>query len=318
MPVFNAERFVLQAIKSILVQTYRNFEFLIIDDGSTDNTAEIIHSLKDERIIFLQKEHTGLPDSLNFGLQRANCEIIARMDADDISSPRRLEIQTDFLNKNPNIRVLSGSYGMIKNNRLLYRVTPPITHSEIIRKMILHNPIVHSTVAFYKSDVLNFGGYNNVPMEDYDLWLRLKDSVKFHNLPEVLGFVRYSDTSISRSNIITAYHDVGKLLKPFQSFESAKNFGITDKKEFDRITGWFEYFYGDRRKATANWVKAGLSSFFDYRIWIASIVCLFNESVFTSFKELRLRYRIEYFSKYFSAENVSIRSEWKELLNSVS
>ena len=109
MPCFNAENYVKNAIKSILTQTYENFEFIIIDDGSDDSTAEIIESFEDRRILFLRRaKNHGVTSALNMGLRKAKGEFIARMDSDDFSYPNRLEVQVNFMINNPEY-ILCGS-----------------------------------------------------------------------------------------------------------------------------------------------------------------------------------------------------------------
>ena len=114
MPVYNGSRFLHYSIKSILNQTYKDFEFIIISDGSTDNSEKIILSFKDERIKDFKCEHKGISNTLNFGLSKSSCDIIARMDADDISVPNRFEEQLNFLSHNPQYDVVSSWYECLK------------------------------------------------------------------------------------------------------------------------------------------------------------------------------------------------------------
>ena len=108
MPVYNAERFLREAIDSILGQSFKHFEFLIIDDGSTDASADIIASYRDSRIRFVRnRTNLGITPTLNKGIALASCELIARMDADDISHPQRLQKQFGYMKRNPECALLS-------------------------------------------------------------------------------------------------------------------------------------------------------------------------------------------------------------------
>ena len=122
MSVYNAEQFVKSSIKSVLNQTFSEFEFLIIDDGSTDRTEEIIGSFNDSRIIYKKKSHSGLPESLNYGLSIATYDWVARMDADDLAHPLRLEKQISFMNANPTYQVIASWYSVFANNKIKYNV----------------------------------------------------------------------------------------------------------------------------------------------------------------------------------------------------
>ena len=126
MPVYNSEKYVSFAIKSILNQTYRNFEFIIVNDGSTDNSEKIILLYKDQRIIYRKKEHTGISDTLNFGLKIARGEWIARMDSDDISLSDRLEKQMKYIQNNREISVISTAYAIFKSyKKIQYIIINP-------------------------------------------------------------------------------------------------------------------------------------------------------------------------------------------------
>lgn len=107
LPVYNSEKYIKQAVNSILNQTFRDFELVIIDDGSGDNTAELIKEFTDERIRYFRTEHKGTPAALNYGVKKCRYAWIARIDADDLIVPERLEKQAEYLNENPACGVLS-------------------------------------------------------------------------------------------------------------------------------------------------------------------------------------------------------------------
>ena len=202
MPVFNGEKYLKQSIESILNQTYSDFEFIIINDGSTDHSLDIISSFKDSRIqCFENKENIGITRSLNHGLILARGEYIARMDADDFSLPGRLEAQVAHLDANPEIGVLSVAACIIDSAGVLSdSIVFPADHFSIQWRMcFFENPIIHPGVMFRKELVLAVGGYdeNLTTSQDYILWCLLSAYTKFANLQDVFLYLRKHTENIS-------------------------------------------------------------------------------------------------------------------------
>jgi glycosyltransferase involved in cell wall biosynthesis len=194
MPVYNAAPFLREAIDSILQQTFRDFEFLIVNDGSTDNSGSIIQSFNDGRIKYINlPENGGIIHALNLGLSEAKGKYIARMDADDISAPERLEKQVRFMDGHPEVGVcgawvkyFGGRSGVVRN---------ATTHEQIMWSMPMGSPFFHPTVML-RSDL--GVRYPQVPhAEDYALWVSLLGQTKFANLPEVLLHYRSYEQSVS-------------------------------------------------------------------------------------------------------------------------
>ena len=189
IPTYNGGRYVFEAIQSILNQTYQDFELLIIDDGSTDNTSKIIQSFNDPRIRWFRNEkNEGLIATLNRGLELAQGQLIARMDSDDLSLPDRFEKQIHYLNEHPDVSVVGGAYETIEEN---VRIVRHPTDPEQVRQELLFTGcvIAHPTVMFRKKvlEDLGFTYDKNYPhAEDYALWAKLSQQVKLANLPDVL------------------------------------------------------------------------------------------------------------------------------------
>lgn len=202
MPVFNGASFVGEAIQSILAQTFRDFEFLIINDGSTDRSVDIINAFNDSRIRLIHNElNLGLIDTLNKGLQLARGEYIARMDADDISLPVRLERQIAYLDSNIEVGVCGTGIRYFGADDAVW--LPPEKDSEIRSLLIFNSTFAHPTVVFRKSYLdKNHLRYNpeNVHAEDYGLWVASARYMKFANINEILLLYRLHETSASRSN----------------------------------------------------------------------------------------------------------------------
>jgi len=179
MPVYNASEFLREAMDSILDQTYEEFEFLIINDGSTDSSVNIIESYEDERIRLVHNtENFGLIKTLNKGIEMAFGKYIIRMDADDISENNRIEIQVNFMEKNNDVAV-AGSNGVIflSDKPLIKKPTDfPIKYSEIRCKLLFESPIIHPAVIMRKNVLLkNNYRYRNEykDTEDYGLWMEI-------------------------------------------------------------------------------------------------------------------------------------------------
>jgi glycosyltransferase involved in cell wall biosynthesis len=207
MSVYNGERFLAPAIQSILDQTFPDFEFLIVDDGSTDASAGIIRDFasRDARIRPIIRENRGLIASLNQLLQEARAPIIARMDADDISRPERFARQIAFLAENPDYGVVgTWTEDIDENDRshLASGKDHPLDHAGFLAAIETGDSLICHPVAMFRRDiVLAVGGYHAAfrHCEDYDLWLRLGEVTRLGNIPErLLRYRRYPDQVSSR------------------------------------------------------------------------------------------------------------------------
>jgi glycosyltransferase involved in cell wall biosynthesis len=193
MPAYNAARYVAEAVESILNQSYTNFEFLIVDDGSTDDTPEILkrYAHRDPRIHLISRPNTGLVVALNEMLAKARGEYIARMDADDIALDMRFEKQVTYLNNHPEC-VLVGSRVQIidPEGGELTVLGQALSHEQIVDDFLANRGqiIYHPAVMFRRQVVMDLGGYDDemVEAEDLDLFLRLAEVGRIINLPEPL------------------------------------------------------------------------------------------------------------------------------------
>ncbi|MFN5442865.1 MAG: glycosyltransferase family 2 protein, partial [Crocinitomicaceae bacterium] len=151
MPVYNGEQYLKEAIESILSQTYVNFEFIIINDGSEDNSEEIILSYNDPRIVYIKNlENLKLIKTLNIGFSKAKGKYIARMDADDISLPRRLEKQVDYLERNPDIGVL-GTGVFLKGEKEISKLLYHTDDKSLRFALAFYCPFIHPSVVLRKA-----------------------------------------------------------------------------------------------------------------------------------------------------------------------
>lgn len=197
MPVYNAERHLREAINSMLDQSFAPFEFLIIDDGSTDRSAEIIESYRDPRIRFIRnKNNMGITPTLNKGIALASCELIARMDADDISHPQRLQKQFAYMKRNPKCALLSTWARVVDEDRKFVRLER-YRSNFYYYNLTFECWIYHPTIMFRKSAVEQVGMYTMPYSEDYDLFWKMSTRFQIANLAEPLVDYRLSATSLN-------------------------------------------------------------------------------------------------------------------------
>ncbi len=201
MPAYNAEKYIGDAIRSVLEQSFTDFELLIVNDGSTDHTTDIVHSFTDERIVLLEQEHGGVSKALNTGLAAAKGQYIARFDADDICFHDRLQKQFLFLEMNPAYVIVgSDAEYMLENGEFLFRFSCiGHEHEDLLHKLYFYCPFIHSSVMYRKDKVLEAGGYSPWAhnFEDYLLWTQLARSGKLYNLPETLIRIRFNPASVT-------------------------------------------------------------------------------------------------------------------------
>jgi glycosyltransferase involved in cell wall biosynthesis len=208
MPVYNAEKYLREAIDSILMQTLKEFEFLIIDDGSTDSSVEIIKSYSDTRIRLVQNDQNfGITYTLNRGIYLASNELIARMDADDISYPERLERQYMYAQRYADLALISAWIRQIRDDGTFEKFSGNDTRDVYYRLLFGTGGIYHPVVMFRKSAVMDVGLYSKPYAEDFNLWCKLVKKYKFHVIPEYLLDYRSSDTSLWRVTRKREYAD---------------------------------------------------------------------------------------------------------------
>lgn len=197
MSVYNNEKYLKQAIESILKQSFSDFEFLIIDDGSTDNSREIIERYNDKRIkLIVNDRNLNLASSLNEGLRLAKGEYIFRMDADDISLPERLEKQISFMDKNKDI-VLSGGSVKIIGSKKIWRY--PLNSDICFFNLLFANSFAHPTVVLRKNFFIENNILYNINFlrcQDYELWTRVSRLGQMSNIKDIVLFYRTSELSI--------------------------------------------------------------------------------------------------------------------------
>jgi glycosyltransferase involved in cell wall biosynthesis len=243
---FNDEKYIKRAIQSILDQSYPYFEFIIVNDGSTDRTLDIIRSFVDVRIIVVNKANSGLPDSLNVGISMAKYDWIARMDGDDIALPDRFEKQVKVIREG--IGVVGGQCSIIDENDEVYSKTRFATGYQMIRLGFKSglSQIAHPSVLIRKSCLEEVGGYDTffTAAQDYDLWYRISSKYKVVNISDVVQNLRKHSGSISQKkrskqtemNLVSLVKGALCILKPLTNDEYSKIIKLINE---DKKIAWY-------------------------------------------------------------------------------
>ncbi|MEK7594261.1 MAG: glycosyltransferase [Patescibacteria group bacterium] len=235
MSVYNSEEFLREAIDSILGQTYKDFEFIIINDGSTDDSLNIIKSYGDSRIRLISRDNKGLTASLNEGLELAKGEYIARQDSDDVSVPTRLQKEVDYLDANPKTGLVGSNYTVMDVDGKKLTTTNVFTApADLKLTQITCNQYGHGSVMIRKSVLAETGDYDKGVgyVEDYDLWTRISRVADIANIEQPLYLYRRNDDGITRQNL---------------DLQIQQTFAVRDKA--------FEHFLKHRRDYRALYYK---------------------------------------------------------------
>jgi len=247
MPVYNGERYLSEAIESILNQTYKNFEFIIINDGSNDKTEEIILSYRDPRIIYVKNsKNLRIVKTLNKGISLAKGVYIARMDADDISLPTRFEKQLEFLTIHKDISVVGTSRYICKTYKSLYY---PETHNEIKVKALFTSPILHPSI-MAKKEFFEQLSYKEEfdKAEDYHIWIEGIDRFRYANLQDKMLCYRYHssqthstsfDIQIKKAQIIREKYikslDINLTAKELQDMHTLAKYRYVELLDLEKL-----------------------------------------------------------------------------------
>ncbi|MFX1385398.1 MAG: glycosyltransferase [Promethearchaeota archaeon] len=247
MSIYNGEKYIDKAINSILNQSYADFELIIIDDDSNDNSLEISKSYakKDKRIkIIKNKKNIGLTKSLNKAINISRGEFIARQDVDDISLPNRLEKQLKFLENHPDF-VFCGSDVTVKQNQ--YKSSKYLDFNKIKENLIINNCFTHSTILIRKKYLSEYGLYDEKYLygQDYELWCRLiyRYNLKARNLSEKLVIMDIPNSRLSQKNIKFIIQHKNYIKTKIKYMKYIKNPKIMLKSFFSIIKNIIEIVY---------------------------------------------------------------------------
>jgi len=221
MAVYNAEPWLVEAVDSVLGQTFADFELVVVDDGSVDATPEILRKLHDPRLRVITQRQLGQTPALNHGLRVARGVLIARMDGDDVALPARFARQVAFLRAHPEVGLLGTACREISaSGEVLRTITPPSDDRALRRVLIRTNPFTHSSMMFRRTVLDASGWYDErfVVAQDYDLWLRMSRLTRLASLDEPLVLRRLAPGQLSSARDTTRIHDeVAAKLKALRS-----------------------------------------------------------------------------------------------------
>jgi len=246
MSVYNGEKFLKEAIDSVVNQTFRDFEFIIIDDASTDSSANIIKSYQDDRIFYFGNEkNLGLTKSLNKALAFAKGEFIARIDYDDICYQDRFEKQMKYIDEHKDCKILFSDITKIDDSGNAIPSYSRIRSSEdIYYLMHFINPVIHPTVLIKKELLIDAGGFNEEYQyaQDYELWSRLIYNFKFYKINKPLLYYRESSKQISKNKLSEQNRFAERVF-----VKNIKNLGFDDY-QLDDILYFHQYAFQDEYK----------------------------------------------------------------------
>lgn len=328
MPVYNSEAYIKESLESILNQTVSDFEFLIIDDASTDKTLDYIKSYNDSRIHLIEKPmNTGYTNSLNLGFKLAKGKYVARMDGDDISLPGRFAKQVAFLEENPEVVACGSFCYRIGENRIL---CTPEKHETIKLALLRENVLVHPSVMM-RNDALEkltiVYDVTKEPAEDYDLWVRLLPIGKLHNLQEVLLNYRVHNNQVTKkrseqqinSASSTKLHLLGYLnveIDPGEQgvlkkiFLNKGSVTLNDLNIFQQLKNKFTIANTD-----GFFEKKGFQEYLDYlenKLGKKAMISFFREtekfSPLVFFRYLKLKRKWKYKLDYYGESKLFIKS----------
>lgn len=292
MTAYNSTRYIESAVQSIQRQTFEDFELIIVDDGSTDNTREIVSKLAryDKRIRLLACDHRGIVPSANEGIGNARGEYLARMDSDDLSMPQRFEWQVSLLRARPEVVLVGGAYQLIDSRgRLLHQITPPLDDQKLQElAMSGRTPIAQPLAMMRREAVDRLGRYHATfePAEDLDLWLRLGEIGQLACVPQVILKYRMHANSISEvrqevqaKNMQRACQEAWKRRGKPGEFTADTRWRAMDTKDsrYQQTLKYGWWAFNSRERATARWygrqaIKANPLRLDGYRLLLVALI----------------------------------------------
>lgn len=281
MSVYNGEKYLSEAIRSILNQSYENIEFVIINDGSTDNSEKIVSGFIDSRIRYEKRPNSGLAASLNYAVKMSTGKLIARMDSDDIAYPERICVQCEYLMSHADCVLIGSNADIIdEEGNYLYTSKLPSSHTELSLLLKNASPFFHSSVV-YKKEIFNMcGGYYEPirqHVEDFILWNKFINYGKMYNTEKPLIKYRLTPGGLSNRNkrttnrMISTAKDIieGKTISEKQ-MNVFMPYGIVGKSKkmsnyYSKIGCIYLYVIKDKKKASTHFRKSLSAYCLNYR-----------------------------------------------------
>jgi glycosyltransferase involved in cell wall biosynthesis len=289
MTCYNAASTIEESVRSVIAQTFSNWELVLVDNCSTDDSIAIIRQIGDARIRITQLERNhGRTPALNIGLNNARGEYLAILDADDLSTPDRLQLQVDCLDNNPNLVLVASWYRNINSGgKLINEVKTPTQHLDIIRRLALDNVIVNSSSMFRLASAKAVGGYEVEfsYSQDFALWLALSQTGKFAITPKFITDIRRTSDSLSSisTGSLSLASDCYALYRRAQGLEGLR---MIDRLKGTRTIGLYGLLYAWRSLRAGNVVRAIGLTFTNFWAIPLAIIELLRKSL-KSFKTVK-------------------------------
>ena len=316
LPTYQSGKYLSQTLNSIRRQTLKDFEILVIDDNSTDDTLSILHNSKDLNIRVMNGRGNGLADALNLGICNAKGEYIARIDADDIMTENQIEKQVNYLDSHKEVIVCGGWQQYFGNSSYLH--APPSEPQQCKANLIFRCDLCHSTVMLRKDIFIKNGLFydENYAAEDFELWTRVLQFGEIANIAEVLGYYRFEGQNITLSKMKKLIEQNGQIAS--KTLKRTLSIDLT-KEQAAYFTGWSNPFYEDNHFSDKNIRQQGFDDLKNLLLQIEKA----NEKIGAYDQEalckalqaewLRLRYRIGFYIPKIEFSKIQLCGEISKL-----
>jgi len=261
MPVKDSGRFVGEAVESVLGQEFADFELVVVDDGSTDDSMEVVRGYEDARIRVVEGPCRGVAAAINQGLESARGELVARMDADDVAESDRLAVQADFLAREESIDAVGSDVLELDEEGKVIARFAALDHPDLARvSLLVENPLLHSSVTVRRQRLVELGGYAETASEDYELWCRLaRAGGRLTNVPATLVRWRWHERAVTKENASGVRRSALETYSGFREWFLKTDTAMPEVRADELCAG------GDRLGPLARrlaWVYARLGAFY--------------------------------------------------------
>jgi len=307
---YNSEKWIAECLNSVLNQTHKNLQVLIIDDGSEDSTVEIVLSFNDLRIELYKKNHTGISSSINYAINKIKSDFVARLDSDDLCEKERISKQLKFFNENKSYGIIGSNFILVnEEGQQIDKIRNPEKHEDILEQLPRRCCIWNGSVLIRKDIINQLDGYNEkrVTGEDWDFFLRAIGLTKFYNIQEFLSSKRIHPASISFSD--SAFKETEDILLSFNNFVIKKS---EDKKSIGKANfniGYHYYYENKFKTANEYFEKALHNGGFNFQNIRYYLFNKYLNSFIRFYRKHRL-YKILDWLRYFDNSNKHLRNKF--------
>lgn len=294
MTTYNDAVYLNDSINSVLNQTFSDFEFVIVDDGSVDDTESTVRSFKDERIHYYKISHAGRSKALNYGLKVCNYDWIAIIDADDIWHPNKLEKQVKLIGSERDVIFTNSLF--FKRKAIKFSVECPKSKEGLMKILQLHGHMNNSSILYNRNLIKSVGGYDESlsNTEDYELILRIIRKANYKYVDYYLVYSKLRADSISSVSKEKTKGNVQRIYRKYFSNIGYEKLGDDYINQSQYLDFWREYFYGNKKNARKLWLSNKKLLLKDYKIVFAFIITYLPDSFFEKFLDSRFRLRVKY------------------------